>query len=121
MSKGSVLVSGLVVAGLLVSGCAGRDAHPVAASQPQDNAATCSSIQAELDANNLRMAQLGREEGWKVAQNIGAGVVGLFTLGIGFAAMDFKDAAGTERDALETRNRYLAQIAADRCRTSLVY
>lgn len=117
MSKSGVLVSGLVIAGLLVSGCAGRDAHPIAASQPQDNSASCSSIQAELDANNLRMAQLSREEGWKVAQNVGAAVVGVFTLGIGFAAMDFKDAAGTERDALETRNRYLAQIAAERCRT----
>lgn len=108
----------LVVTATLLSACAGRDAHPVAASQPQDNNASCAAVQAELDANNLRITQLGREEGWKVAQNVGAGVVGLFTFGIGFAAMDFKDAAGTERDALETRNRYLAQIAAEKCRTS---
>lgn len=101
---------------LLTTACAGRDAHPVAASQPQDNSSSCAAVQAELDANNLRISQLGREEGWKVAQNVGAGLVGLFTLGIGFAAMDFKDAAGTERDALETRNRYLAQIAAEKCR-----
>lgn len=106
-----------IIAGsaLLLSACAGRDAHPIAASQPQDNNASCAAVQAELEANNLRISQLGREEGWKVAQNVGAAVVGFFTLGIGFAAMDFKDAAGTERQALETRNRYLAQIAAEKC------
>lgn len=100
--------------------CAGRDAHPIATTQLQDNTASCTAIQAEADANTLRISQLSHEEGWKVAQNVGAGIVGLFTFGIGWVGMDFKDAAGTERQAIESRNQYLAQLSVEKCRQTNV-
>lgn len=110
-------VAGLVQIG---SGCAGRDARPVAISQFQDNTATCAQIQAETDANAQRIGQLSSEEGWKVAQNVGAGMLGFFTLGIAWAGMDFQDAAGIERQALESRNSYLAQLSVEKCKQIIV-
>ena len=41
----------------------------------------------------MKTQQLANEQGWKVAQNVGAGVVGLVIWPVWFG-MDFKDAAG---------------------------
>lgn len=111
------------LAGILVvslAACAGRDAHPVAVSQPQDNAASCAAIQAEMDANSARISDLSSEKGWKAAQNVAAGVGGFFTLGILWAGMDFKNAAGTELEALEARNHYLGNLSVEKCRQQQV-
>jgi len=37
----------------------------------------CAAISAEVQANNKKIAELGSEEGGKVAQNIAAGVIGI--------------------------------------------
>jgi hypothetical protein len=36
-------------------------------------------ILAEIEANNAKVTQIANEQGWKVAQNVGAGVVGLMS------------------------------------------
>jgi hypothetical protein len=54
----------------------GRTPHPVAVVQPQDQMMDCTAIYAEV-AYNKKVEQLGRDEGWKVAQNVAAGVAGL--------------------------------------------
>ena len=104
----------VVVAAALCAACAGRDPQPVAISQPQDAAMDCGMIQAEIEANNLRIQELANEQGWKVAQNVTAGVVGLVIWPVWFG-MDVKGAAATEAKALESRQRYLATLAAHRC------
>jgi len=71
-------------------------------------------IQAEIAANNRRVQELADEQGWKVAQNVAAGVAGLVIWPIWFG-MDFKGAAATEAKALESRQHYLATMAAHRC------
>jgi hypothetical protein len=71
-------------------------------------------IRAEIDANNAKAKQLADEQGLKVAQNVGAGVVGLVIWPIWFG-MDFKDAAGKEVAALQARQQYLTDLAAQRC------
>jgi hypothetical protein len=48
-----------------------------------------------------------------VAQNIAAGVVGLFIWPVWFG-MDFQGAAGKEVDALNSRQQYLATLAEER-------
>jgi hypothetical protein len=94
--------------------CAGRDPQPVATVQAQDNYADCTQIRAEIEANNVRAKQLADEQGLKVAQNVGAGVVGLVIWPVWFG-MDFKDAAGKEVAALQSRQQYLATLATQRC------
>ena len=106
----------LVVAmlGIALAGCAGRDPQPIATVQAQDQYADCTMIRAEIEANNAKVKQLADEQGWKVAQNVGAGVVGLVIWPVWFG-MDFKDAAGKDAAALEARQKYLTVLATQRC------
>jgi uncharacterized protein YcfL len=108
--------NGFVVAtlGVALVGCAGRDPQPIVTVQQQDVYADCTMIRAEIEANNAKVTQLANEQGWKVAQNVGAGVVGLVIWPVWFG-MDFKDAAGKEAAALEARQKYLTVLATQRC------
>jgi hypothetical protein len=74
----------------------------------------CDQIIAEAKINNDRITELAREEGWKVTQNVAAGVVGLVIWPVWFG-MDFQDAAGKEGKALSQRNEYLGVLAKQRC------
>ncbi len=91
----------------------GANAAPVAVVQPGDKDLDCPAIQAEVLANNAQVQQLASEEGGKVAQNVAAGVVGLFIWPVWFA-MDFKGAASKDETALQSRQQYLAVLAAQR-------
>jgi len=106
----------LIVAAALVlalPACAGRAPAPVPVVQPADKALDCPQIAAEVAANDSKIRELGREEGAKVAQNVAAGVAGLFIWPLWFA-MDFQGAAGKEVAALQQRQSYLATLAAER-------
>src|SRR3984893_6953747 len=94
--------------------CAGRDPQLIATVQPQDQTASCVQLQAEIQANNIRVQELADEQGLKVAQNVGAGVVGLVIWPVWFG-MDFKDAAGKEAASLQARQQYLTTLAEQRC------
>jgi hypothetical protein len=72
-------------------------------------------IRAEVEANNIKMKALADEQGLKVAQNVVTGVGGLFTLGIAWAGMDFKGAASKDVASLDARQKYLTELAAQRC------
>jgi len=104
----------LCALGALLAACAGRDPMPVATSQMQDTYATCAQIQAEIQANNTKVQELADEQGLKVAQNVAAGVAGVFIWPIWFA-MDFKGAASKDVAALQARQQYLAVLASERC------
>jgi hypothetical protein len=94
-----------------LAACAGRPPNPVAIIQPQDSFSDCTALMIEANANNQRMQELAGDEGGKVAQNVAAGVVGLFIWPVWFA-MDFQGSAGVEINALQARNQYLAARAA---------
>ena len=96
-----------------VAGCAGRAPQPVAVVQPQDRYADCPAIIAEVQANNKKIQDLAGEQGGKVAQNVAAGVIGLFIWPVWFG-MDFQGTAGKEVDALNSRQQYLATLAEQR-------
>jgi hypothetical protein len=109
----AALIAGLALA--FLTDCAGRPPNPVAIVQPQDVYADCTALMLEADANNQRMQVLAGEQGAKVAQNVAAGIAGLFIWPLWFA-MDFQGAAGVEAQALRARNQYLATRAAQqRC------
>src|SRR3954452_23152605 len=94
---------------LLCAACAGRAPQPVATVQPQDQFKDCTAIIAEVQANNAKVQQLASEEGRKTAQNIAAGVAGVFIPVLWFG-MDFQGTAGKEVAALQSRQQYLAAL-----------
>jgi hypothetical protein len=49
---------------------------------------TCYQIEAEISANNQKIQDLASEHGWKVAQNVAAGVAGIVIWSLWFG-MDF--------------------------------
>jgi len=95
------------------AGCAGRAPAPVAVVQAQDRYMDCPAILIEVQANNKRLQELASEEGWKTAQNVGAGVAGLFIWPLWFG-MDFQGTAGKEAAAIQSRQQYLAVLAEQR-------
>jgi hypothetical protein len=76
-------------------------------------------IRAEIEANNVKVKELADEQGWKTAQNVAAGVGGLVFIPIWFG-MDSKGAASKDAAALEARQKYLTELAVDRCRAQPV-
>lgn len=91
----------------------GQSASAVAIVQPQDQMLNCTAIFAEIQSNNNRIQELGKEQGWKVAQNVAAGVAGLVVPVLWFG-MDWQGAAGTEARALQDRQSYLSALAVQK-------
>jgi hypothetical protein len=106
-----------LIGALVLGACAGRDPQLIPTVQPQDQFSNCAAINAEIEANNIRVKELADEQGLKVAQNVGAGVAGLIVWPLWFA-MDFKGAASKDVAALQARQQYLATLAAERCRVA---
>ena len=75
----------------------------------------CTALNAEIAGNSVHEADLAKEEGNKRGQDVAAGVAGAILFWPALFLMDFQDAAGTERKALESRDQYLATLAAQRC------
>jgi hypothetical protein len=111
-----LLVAATTATTLMVTACAGRAPAPVQTVQMKDNTMDCSAINAEIAANTAHEGELGSEKGGKVAQNVVAGVAGVF-IPVLWLAMDFQGAADTETRALEARNQYLSTLAVQRCPT----
>ena len=110
---------GIAMLCLALAACAGREPNPVATVNPSDSLMTCYQIQAEISANNLKIQDLAREHGWKVAQNVAAGVAGLVIWPLWFG-MDWQGAAGIEGRALQQRQQYLAGLATQkRCQNPI--
>jgi hypothetical protein len=103
-------IAAVVAIALVVPACAGRAPAPVPVVQAMDSSLDCTAIVAEVSANDGKIRELGREEGGKVAQNVAAGVAGLFIPVLWFA-MDFQGAASKEVAALQQRQSYLARLA----------
>lgn len=104
----------LVMLAAQLAACAGRAPAPVAVTQAQDRFMDCAAINAEVQANNKKITELGSEEGKKVAQNVIVGAAGLLIPVLWFG-MDFQNAAGKEVSALQSRQQYLATLAEQRC------
>jgi hypothetical protein len=100
------------LAGSLMA-CAGRAPHPVPVVSATDRLLNCDAIVIEVEANNKKIAALGKESGEKVAQNVAAGLVGLVFFPALFV-MDLQGTAEKETAALQTRQQYLATLAETR-------
>ena len=95
-------------------GCAGRAPNLEPLVQASDQTLYCDQIIAETKINNDKISTPATEEGWKVTQNVAAGVVGFVIWPVWFG-MDWQNAAGKEGQALSQRNEYLGTLAKSRC------
>ena len=107
------IILAAVAVAMTCAACAGRPPAPVAVVQPMDSGLDCQAIMAEVNANDSKIRDLGREEGNKVAQNVAAGVAGLIIWPLWFA-MDFQGAASKDIAALQSRQSYLGTLASQR-------
>ena len=112
MKKQLIPVLGVV---LLCTACAGRPPTQIAVVQPFDQQKDCLALNSEISANTYQISVLATEQQNKRTQNVVAGVAGAILFWPALFAMDFQDAAGTESNALQSRQGYLAQVAAQRC------
>jgi hypothetical protein len=112
MSRISGMLTAVAVAAAL-GACMGRAPQPVAVVQPQDQMMDCTAIYAEVAANNQKVEQLARDSGWKVAQNVAAGVAG-FVVPVLWFGMDFQGTADKEAQALQARQQYLGALAVQK-------
>ena len=103
----------------LLGACAGRDAAYIPIVQPTDQSLDCGALYAEMSANTAKIASLSAEEGNKRGQKIAMGVAGAILFSPALLAMDFKDAAATDRKAVEARQGYLTTLYSQKhCTTA---
>lgn len=109
----------ICVLAVLLAGCAGRNPEQIETFSPIDDTMSCKSIEAEIKINNRRVKQLATEKNWKLAQNVAAGVGGVFIPVLWFG-MDFKGAAASDMSHLQLRQQRLSALLREKnCARSL--
>lgn len=113
--KGEVMrstVSVLLVFSILLSGCAGREANPIAIYLPGDEQRSCRGLQSEIAQLQADMQRLLPKTDKGLSNTLWAigGVVAI----VPFFFMDFKDAEKIEFDAMRQRHNRLLVYAAEK-------
>ena len=91
-----------------LSGCGGRTAHPIAASNPFDDQLSCGHLTAERTVNQARIADLGGEKANGHNNNVGLLLVSPLM-------MDLTNSEQQEIDALNRRDVVLAGLIDRKC------
>jgi hypothetical protein len=94
---------------LLLAGCGGRAAHPVAVNNAYDDRLTCDHLHAERGVNDSKLADLTKERKDANGNNVGTALLE------GPLWLDLSGAERTEADALVKRNAVLDGLIAKRC------
>lgn len=107
----TMVMAGALSATMLLAGCGGRDARPVAVAQPTDSMLSCPLLMAEISGNNSRAVSLLDEKKDAENSNVAIGVAGALLFWPALFFMDLSDTEEIEMRALRDRNNYLAQLA----------
>lgn len=102
----TLIAATLVIA---LAGCAGRNPNSEDLFQLSDSAKSCKDLAIEIAYNNDKVKKLANEKNWKLAQNVAAGAAGIFVPVLWFG-MDFKGAASQDMQALQFRQKHLADL-----------
>lgn len=94
----------LLLAGLVLYGCGGREARPVAKTTSFDDRLSCGHLESQLGANEARMEDLGVEAKLQSDQNVGMVLVAPLFLNL-------NDSERQEIEALRERNSVLIDLA----------
>lgn len=99
---------------LLLAGCAGRQAAPVAVSQADDPDKSCHQLLQEVNHNQYRMRLLVKESNHVKAKNADLAAADAFFFPPVMVAYDKGEAQATELKALQDRNAHLTKLAVDK-------
>jgi len=103
----------LLCVAVLVVGCGGRAANPVAVYVPGDEKRACDSLQVEMAQIEQEITTKKHKRGSTTAANVVLGIAGFFVI-VPWFFMDFKDAEGTEIEALQQRYKRLSSLAVEK-------
>ena len=109
-----ILGTAAIAGAVLLAGCAGRQAAPVAVSQADDPDKSCHQLLQELSHNQYRMALLVRESNHVKAANADVAGADAFFFPPVLVAYDKGKAQSTELKALQDRNANLTKLSVDR-------
>ena len=101
-----------VLSGLLVAGCAGRQAHPVALDQQGDNQRSCASIELEMSQIQTAVQRLIPESD-KLGKNVALGIAGSFVF-FPWLFMDLTESERVEINAYQQRYNKLMILATQK-------
>lgn len=104
------VTSSLLGLSIALAGCGGREAKPVAITNPADSVFDCAGISREFAANERQIMITLKERSQAQGKNIVLGAAGVFFLPALFF-MDPKSPEKVEIDALRNRNKVLEEIA----------
>jgi hypothetical protein len=93
---------------VLLSGCGGRAAHPVAINNDYDDRLTCDHLHAERAVNDAKLADLVKERKNDNSNNVGIALIDPLFL-------DLSGAERKEADALAKRNAVLDGLIGKKC------
>ncbi len=96
----------ICLVGILLQGCAGRDAYPVKISQSGDRDISCKGLELEMSRNKTSIAVKLAHDRSKLWSNI-------FWFIWFPPLMDVKEAEKTEAEALQRRNNRLEILMLD--------
>lgn len=97
---------------LVLAGCGGRVAHPVAITNNYDRQMTCDQLRAERGVNDSKLADLEKERTSDRVNNLGAVLATPLMLPL---ALDLSSSESTEAEALTKRNAELDRLIAQKC------
>lgn len=100
------------VISVLLAGCGGRNANPVAVEQMGDKQKNCEVLRAEMSGIEAQVAAL-IPESQKTGKNVALGTAGIFLI-VPFFFMDLGHAEQAEIDAYRKRYTHLQMIAAEK-------
>lgn len=101
------------ISSILLIGCGGRAARPVAQDQVGDAQRSCAAIELEMGQIQSEIQKLVPESD-KTGKNVGLGVSGFFLLGIPWLFMDLSDAEKAEMSAYQQRYNKLQVLATQK-------
>lgn len=107
-SRSTALILALSIS---LAGCAGREARPVASTNPTDSAFDCAGITREFEANERQITSTVKERSDAQGKNIVLGATGVLLFWPALFFMDPKSPERVEIDALRNRNNVLTSIA----------
>lgn len=97
---------------IVLAGCAGRSARPVAMDQVGDGQRSCAAIELEMGQIQTEIQKLTPESD-KTGKNVGLGIAGAFFL-IPWFFMDLSDAEKAEISAYQQRYNKLQVLATQK-------
>jgi hypothetical protein len=109
--KTGFVTAALVGLSIMLAGCGGREAKPVAITNPTDSAFDCAGVSREFAANERQILITLKERSQAQGKNIILGVTGAVIFFPALFFMDPKSPEKVEIDALRNRNKVLDDIA----------